>query len=649
MLKKYNTLIDLFSDQKNKPGRINFIDVNSNEESITFAEFWRNATFCLGHLQSKGIKPGEELVICTKSNMKFLTTFWAAILGGIIPVPLAVGISNEHRNKILKIITSLKNPNLVTDAKVKERLKIFIDTDEPNFDNKYIIDNAIIDYSHTAKGDLFPAKVDDIAFVQYSSGSTSDPKGVVLTHQNLTSNIYAIGEGLNLQIDDVGLSWMPLTHDMGLIGTHMTLFSAGLEHHIMDTDLFIRRPLLWLTKTNEYRASILTSPNFGYKHFLKAFKRKSLEKLDLSCVRLLINGAESISVTICNEFLVAMKEFNLSASAMFPVYGLAEATLGVSFPEAGKHFEFVNLDRRSLNIGAQCEQSLIKNDTNSISFVKHGSAIRDCNYKITDNENNELPSEYIGNIKIKGLNVTQSIYQDAKKTIALKENDGWVDTGDCGVIIDNQLIITGRKKEIVIVNGQNFYPQDIENIIIRGGNFDLGKIVASGAINNLTGIDELLVFVLYKSDLSTFRKIADQIRRIVSQEIGLEIDHVIPVKKIPKTTSGKLQRLSLAHQYMRGDFDELLIDKLSKSPIDTKDISDDVLKQLIIITNEHAKEFTIKSDDNLFEVGISSLTLTEIMMAIEEIYPSIVDIEDVFEHPDLNKLSSFIKNKIKNN
>ena len=649
MLKKYNTLIDLLSDQKIKSGFINFIDINSNEESITFEEFWSKARYCLGHLQSQDIKPGDELIICTKSNIKFLTTFWAAIIGGIIPVPLAVGISNEHRSKILKILTSLKNPNLVTDGKVNERLKIFIETEGSYLNCKSIIDRAIIEHESTIEGDIYEAKRDDIAFIQYSSGSTSDPKGVVLTHKNLTSNIYAIGEGLNLQSDDIGLSWMPLTHDMGLIGTHMTLFSAGLNHHIMDTDLFIRRPLLWLAKTNEYRASILTSPNFGYKHFLKVFKRKSTEELDLSCVRLLINGAESISVAICNEFLDAMKNFNLDATAMFPVYGLAEATLGVSFPEAGRHFEFIDLDRRFLNTGIQCKKSIHKNDSNSVSFVKHGLAIRDCTYKITDNENNNLPNEFIGNIKIKGLNVTQSIYLDTNKTKELLDDDGWMDTGDCGAIVDNQLIITGRKKEIVIVNGQNYYPQDLEDIIIRGGNFDLGKVVACGAINTISGMDELLVFVLYKSDLSIFRKIADQIRRIISQEIGLEIDHVIPIKRIPKTTSGKLQRLKLAKQYLNSEFNEVLITKYKEMPKEIGIVDDDVLKQLLIITNEHAKEFTIKSGDNLFEVGISSLTLTEIMMAIEELYPNMVDIEDVFEHPDLDKLSLFIKHKIKNN
>ena len=643
-LKKYHTLIDLFFDQKNKLGHINFIDVNSTEQSISFNDFCEKAEYCLGYLQSKGMKPGDELIICTKSNVKFLVTFWAAILGGIIPIPLAVGISNEHRSKILKIIFNLRNPNLVTDEKVKERLKIFIKTEAMHLDCKPIIDNAITDYATADKGVIHNISNEDIAFVQYSSGSTSEPRGVVLTHANLTSNIFAIAEGLELTSNDIGLSWMPLTHDMGLIGTHMTLLSAGLDHHIMDTDLFIRRPLLWLTKVNEYRASILTSPNFGYKHFLKVFKRKPLENLDLSCVRMLINGAESISVAICDEFLTTMKNFNLKAESMFPVYGLAEATLGVCFPKAGNHFEYINLDRQFLNHGEQCKRTA--NDDNAVSFVKHGVAIRDCNFRITDKNNNLLPDEYVGNIQAKGLNIAQSIYRDIRKTKELKNNDGWLDTGDCGAIIDGQLIITGRKKEIIIVNGQNYYPQDIEETIIRGGNFDLGKIIACGVINQNSGTDELLIFVLYKSDLSVFRKIAEQIRRIISQEIGLEINHVIPIKRIPKTTSGKLQRLKLAHNYTQGEFNDVLINAPIEISLTSNSNNKSILDQLLLITNEYAKEFTIKSNDNLFEVGISSLTLAEIMMAIEEIYPGIVDIENVFDHPTLDDLSIFINKKI---
>ncbi|MEC8956653.1 MAG: non-ribosomal peptide synthetase [Pseudomonadota bacterium] len=644
MHKQHKTLTELFTSQIEKDGYIRFIDAKSNERSIRFADFGEEVLNCLGYLQGQNLKPGDELVINTRSNFKFLVTLWASLLGGIIPVPLAVGISNEHRNKLLKIITHLKEPRLMTDHNVKERLNTFIETNNNYSTIKSIVNNCLTEYEINKHGIVHNSGADDIAFVQYSSGSTSSPKGVVLSHNNLTSNIAAIAEGLKLKSDDIGISWMPLTHDMGLIGTHMTLFSKGLSQIVMDTELFIRRPSMWLKKTSEYRASILTSPNFGYKHFLSMDKRKPIKGIDLTCVRLLINGAESISVSLCNEFLEKMKTFGLKKESMFPVYGLAEATLGVSFPEADRPFEYVNIKRETLNIGDKC--TITSPSKESVPFAMHGKAINDCSYKIVNNEEQELPDNHIGHIFVKGTNVTKSIYMNKQATKAIFNKEGWLKTGDCGAVVNGQLIITGREKEIIIINGQNYYPHDIEEVITTTGNFTLGKIVACGALNRKTTNDELIVFVLYKSDLSVFKKIAEEIRRIVIQQLGIEINHLIPIKKIPKTTSGKIQRTQLSQQYVNGEFEHLLQKKEKVLPL-TKNDKDTILNQLVSITNEFSKEFTVNQNDNLFEVGISSLTLTEIMMAIEEIYPDTIELEDVFENPTLKDLSVFRKNKNK--
>ena len=175
---KYKTLVDLFCAQKKVPGSINFIDVNSNEKCISFSEFWILVIRCLGYLQSINIGPGDEIVICTKSNEKFLIVFWAAILGGIIPIPLAVGINKDHRKKILTIANNLSNPTLITDQKVKERLDIFNETEGEFPQLKDFIESAITDYSSDIDGKLHEVQSTNIAFIQYSSGSTSEPKGV---------------------------------------------------------------------------------------------------------------------------------------------------------------------------------------------------------------------------------------------------------------------------------------------------------------------------------------------------------------------------------------------------------------------------------------------------------------------------------------
>lgn len=642
MLKKYNTLNDLFIDQINKEGYIRFINSKSEEEELSFSEFGANIKKCLGLFQNLGFKSDDEIVINTKSNIKFLECFWAAILGGMIPVPIAVGVGEEHRKKLFKVLLQLKKPKLITDDNVHSRLVSLLKTKDQYISLTDVVSESLVDIEFQDSGEIKENDPEDVAFIQYSSGSTSDPKGIVLTHKNLTTNIYAIAEGLDLCENDIGMNWMPLTHDMGLIGTHMTLFSYGLSQIIMDTELFIRKPSLWLDKTSEARASILTSPNFGYKHLLRAHKRKKIKDIDLSCVRLLINGAESISVTLCNEFLNEMSVFQLKEESMFPVYGLAEATLGVSFPKTGEKFKYINLDREALKNNNTCEES--DDEKNSIPYVMHGRALRDCEYKIVDDVGKSLPEKIIGNIKIRGANVTKEIYQDVNTINEIIDSDGWLSTGDCGALINNNLIITGRKKEIIIINGQNYYPNDIENIIIQAGNFDLGKIVACGAINKSTQNDQLIVFVLYKSDLKIFKSIAEEIRRIVIQQLKLEIDHVIPIKKIPKTTSGKIQRIKLSLDYQDGMFSDYLIDNQVNNKVNNN--NDDVLRSLLEISNQYSKEFIIKENDNLFDVGISSLTLTEIMMEIEEIYPETIDLDTAFDNPTLKQISQIIKKNL---
>ena len=641
MQKKYKTLNDLFHDQAEKNGYIRFVEVKSIEHERQFDEFADEVYKCLGFFQNHGIKIKDEVVINTKSNHKFLIAFWAAILGGMIPIPVAVGVGDEHKRKLLKILNRLKNPTLITDDKVQERLVSFIESNDEHTDLIDSIENSVINIESSQNGQIYTSREEDIAFIQYSSGSTSEPKGITLTHKNLVTNISAIAKGLNLQSSDIGISWMPLTHDMGLIGTHMTLFSYGLSQIIMDTDLFIKKPLMWLQQTSKYRASILTSPNFGYKHLLKIHERRPLKDIDLSSVRLLINGAESISVSLCNEFLEKMKVFGLKKETMFPVYGLAEATLGVSFPETGKVFDFINLDRKSLINEGLCIESKSKN--NKFLFMMHGKPIEDCDYRIVDDNGEEVPDNNVGNIVIKGDNVTKSIYQDKELSKNLYDKDGWLETGDCGAICNDQLIITGRKKELIIVNGQNYFPNDIEDVIIRGGSFDLGKIVAVGAINPEDTNDQLVVFVLYRSDLNTFKSIAEEIRRIVIQHLGIEIDYVIPIKKIPKTTSGKIQRTILSNNFIDGIYNDYI--STTRRNAKTTDSPSDYLETLIAITNDYSKEFEIKENDNLFEVGISSLTLSEIMMAIDEIYPDKINLDDIFDNPTLKELSKLLQTR----
>ena len=644
-MKLYDTMTDLLADARGKDRHIRFIDGEHDESTVSFAELWERAVALLGSLQARGMQPGDELVIFSTSNESFVVAFWAAILGGIVPVPVAVGISDEHRFKLFRIITQLHRGTLFTELGLLERLLDFSQQRELP-DVTAILESRTVLISDVSPGDhgeLARITPDDRVFIQYSSGSTSDPKGVCLTHRNLCTNIRAIIEATHWMEDDQSLSWMPLTHDMGLIGYHLSVMAAGMNHAVMDTGVFVRRPLLWMSKTHELRATQLCSPNFGYKHFLKLFERKGLpEGTDLSCVKLILNGAEPISWDLCEDFLTQLAPFGLKHSVMFPVYGLAEATVGVSLGNPGDEPSRITVDRHSLRIG-EAFADATPGEPDAVSFVKVGSAIRDVDIRIADDQDAILDAGKVGHIQLLGGSVTERIYGDDEATQSLFTDDGWLRTGDCGVFVDNQLVITGRLKDIIIVNGQNYHPHDIEEIVAEIDELDLGKVVIAGATPSGGATEELLAFILYRQDLEAFSPLADKVRTIVGEHVGLEVDHVIPISRIPKTTSGKVQRAHLLRDYLDGEFNSLLAD-LSPTNASADEVDDDSLvAELELICREFSKERKIGPDDNLFEVGVSSLTLTEIVLAIDERYPGKLDISDLFDYPTLREVAAFLR------
>ena len=643
-MKLYDTLAEILEEGREKNRQIVLIDGESDESRISFADLWDRAHILLGSMQERGIQAGDEIVIFTKSNESFLVAFWAAILGGIVPVPVAVGISDAHRLKLFRILSQLHNYTLYTNQALLDRLLEFSDSEDLPDVRKSLETNTFLesDIDSRSAGELARLNPNDLAFVQYSSGSTSEPKGICLTHRNLITNMRASIERLEWNENDKSLSWMPLTHDMGLIGYHLTPFAAGMNQTVMDTNLFVRRPLLWLSKASELRITQLCSPNFGYKHFLKLFKRKGMKNLDLSAVKLIANGAEPISYELCEEFLSTLAPYGLRRSAMLPVYGLAEATVGVTYTKPGLDYSRITVNRHSLQIASTYEPC-DPQDANSISFVKVGTPLRDCDVRITNDTDRPLADGFIGNIHIRGDNVTEGLYHNDEEQAKMYTEDGWLRTGDCGVIVDDELVITGRSKDIMIVNGQNYYPHDIEEIAARADGLELGKIVVAGVNTRKSQTEELLVFILYRKNPDAFTYLAEQVREIIGSQVGIKIDHIIPVSRIPKTTSGKIQRAQLVNAYLDGEFDSLLSKATPEMPTNEAVGDDLVVAQLSAICREFAGDRIITADDNLFEIGISSLTLTEIVLALDEHYPGKIDINDFFDYPTIRELAEYIR------
>ena len=661
----FKTLTEALDNNASTACAINYLGSNNKESRVTFSELKSRALGILFNLQKHNIRPGEQLIIHSDNNELFLDGFWAGLYGGIIPVPVSTATNDEHRYKLLRIFNKLESPWLYTDSETLNKILAFCKdnnlTEEASLlRSKSILIDEIDDISQL--GEPYAVKPDDIAFIQFSSGSTSEPKGVVLTHKNIMTNIHAIITAAEFTQADTFFGWMPLTHDLGMIGFHLTPLVFGIDHTIMETNVFVRRPLLWLIAVSQKQATILCSPNFGYKHFLKVFDKKGMEQIDLSHVRLIFNGAEPISIEICEQFLTAMAVYGLKPNAMYPVYGLAEASLVVSFPKPADEIESIKLNREHLAIGDKVKTSSIA--AQSVEFVLTGKPINDCLVRISDESNNVLANNTVGRIQIKGDNVTRGYYLEDKINQEIISQDGWLDTGDLGAFVSidsnnadtgssDQLIITGRMKDIIFVNGLNFYSHDLENILHTLDDLELGKVVATGARKATSLEDEVIIFILYRGEIEAFIPLAKTARKIINEATGIEVHQVIPVKRIPKTTSGKVQRHLLNKEYISGNYDSLIkeISTIMNTESDAKantttQTGSNLDNQILDICNSVVEDKTISLDDNLFEIGISSLALAEIHEGIDEAFPGKVDIADLFDNPTVRELSSFLQKAI---
>ena len=645
------TLTELLEANRSHRGKITYLEGEHEARDLGYEELHARALGILHHLQRLGARRGDKLILFLASNEQFIDVFWAAVLGGIVPVPVALGISDEHRHKLLRIARKLGTPFLYTERRSLDRIGAFAgqvgeaDTFERLRSRTFLVDE-LDDISRA--GEPHRPRPEEVAFIQFSSGSTSEPKGVVLTHGNIMANLRGATEAAGFSHQDVSLSWMPLTHDMGLIGFHLVMFYNQAHAHLMPTELFIRRPLLWLSLASRVRASILCSPNFGYKHYLKVLGERPIEGLDLSSVRFIFNGAEPISVELCEEFLDRLAPAQLARNAMYPVYGLAEASLAVSFPPPGAPIRAIALNRHRLGVGSPVE--LVEAGTrDAVRLVCEGRAIPYCELRLADDEDRPLPEGRIGNLHIRGDNVTGGYLDAPEVNAGAFTADGWLRTGDLALIHEGGLYVCGRAKEIIFVNGQNYYPHDLEAITQRIEGLELGKVVAAGARPPGAEVEQLVLFILHRGSIEDFLPLATRAARLLNEQTGLEVAEVVPVKRIPKTTSGKIQRHLLEQSYVDGEFDEELktlaaLREAQRAP-ETASRSE-IEEKLRTICDTALGGRRVDVNDNLFELGASSLKLIEIHEQIDREYPGQVDLTELFDFPTIAELARHLENKL---
>ncbi|MGC2526505.1 MAG: AMP-binding protein, partial [Candidatus Acidiferrum sp.] len=408
-------------------------------------------------------------------------------------------------------------------------------------------------------------KSSDIALLQYTSGSTGDPKGVVLTHANLLANIRAIGEALELGPSDLGVSWLPLYHDMGLIGAWLTLLHFGIPLAVMSPLAFLTRPERWLKAFQKYGGTISAAPNFAYELCVRKIADKDIQGLDLSAVRAVLNGAEPVNPDTLNRFADRFAPYGFRREAQLPVYGLAEASLAVTIPPLNRGPLIDRIERETFTAGGRAVPAPA-DDASAIAFVSSGKPLPRHDVRIVDAGGNEVGDRTEGFLWFRGPSATSGYYQNAEATEQLlpmgpasREGEfAWVNSGDRAYRADGEIYVTGRVKDIIIKGGRNLYPHEVEELAARAEGIRKGCIVAFGLKDEASGTEKLIVVAESRErEASRRATMTAAVTEQVSQGLGMPPDKVelIPPGSIPKTSSGKLRREETKQLYLAGKLD----------------------------------------------------------------------------------------------
>lgn len=625
-----NLVSALLSAAKSNSSGITFVPAGGEEQHVSYANLYEQAMRVLGALQQQGIGAGDEVVIRVADNRKLLCVFWSCMLGGMVPVPLSAENYPAHKLRILKLWKYLRNAYWIGEQQDLESVRAAAAAAGAGHSfselaARFTPVDALL--QSNAQGAMATVTEDDIAYVQFSSGSTGDPKGVCLTHRNLLFNVQDIIRSLGITGNDVLLSWMPLTHDMGFIGFHLTGLFMNIHAVSMPAALFVKRPLLWMDKAHQHRCSVLYSPNFGLHYFSKALERSGQMDWDLSCVRLVVNGAEPIDVALCRQFSKRLEQYGFSQTAVTSAYGLAEASVAVSVMPLQTPVEVCFVHRDYLSMGDEI-QLLDKADADAAGFADVGYPVSTCRVRICDAQDRELHERFIGQVQIKGPNVTAGYYNNDEATAKVFTADGWLKTGDLGFFQNGRLVITGRLKDIIIINGQNYYPTDIEQLIINAGVAETGSVAACGVRRQM---EQLVIFILHKGSNEAFAAIETGVKHVVFSALGISVDKVIALKKIPKTTSGKIQRYFLAEQYQNGEFN----DAAEPNPVQEAVLA---IEQLLGLVRELTGRADIQATTRLADMGMNSFLAVQLINRVEQLTGKSIPVPAIFNSNDLASL-----------
>lgn len=530
-------------------------------DALSYRALYGEALAAAGGLVECGAAPGDRVALMLPTSREFFVAFFAILFAGGVPVPIyppfRLAQIEDHLRRQAGILNNAGTVALIASLEIMTIGQLLLGL-VPTLRSLATVENLRKAQPLRAP---FPAGPETLALVQYTSGSTGDPKGVTLTHANLLANIRAMGAVLKASSSDRVASWLPLYHDMGLIGCWLGSLYYGAPVLVMSPLAFLSDPTRWLWAIDRHRATISAAPNFAFEFCLKSADPGRIEGLDLSSLRALLNGAEPVSPSTMTRFIEKFAAYGFRREMLAPVYGLAENSVGLAFPPLGRGPIVERIDRRALDREGIARLAGA-DDKNPLLLVACGQPLPHHEIRVIDASGFEAPERHEGRLQFRGPSATKGYFRNPEKTRALFDGD-WLDTGDRGYIAGGDVFITGRVKDVIIRGGRNIYPQELEEAVGALDGARKGCVAAFQALDPQTGSERLIVIAETRSrDPAARERLRKAIVETAQALLDLPPDDVVlaPPHAIPKTSSGKIRRAAARALYEAGALEGARVD-----------------------------------------------------------------------------------------
>ncbi len=550
------TLLDMLDWQvqhhDSRPYVLLYGDDDTPEE-ITFGKLRHGAAEIAAGLQAKELQQGDTVAIMLPTCAEYLYTFMGVLMAGGIPVPIYPPVRpnqiEDHLRRHMGILNNAQTRAMITVSEARA-VALLLRAQVPSL-REIATPGELRKYGDAPRTP--PLRSSDIAFLQYTSGSTGTPKGVVLTHANLLANIRARGEAGRVDSTDVFVSWLPLYHDMGLIGAVFGSMYHASVLVLMSPLAFLNRPERWLWAVHRHRGTISPAPNFAYELCLRRISEERLEGLDLGSWRFAPNGAEPVSVETVRQFHERFEPYGLRPGTVAPVYGLAESSVGLAFSPPGRTALSDLVRREPLMRNGRAEPAQ-PDDPDTIRIVACGQPLPRHEVRIVDERGRELGERQEGRLQFRGPSTTSGYYRNPEETQKLFDGE-WVNSGDRAYIAEGDIYLTGREKDVIIRAGRNLYPYQLEEAVGNLEGIRKGCVAVFGTRDERSGTERLVVLAeTRESEEAVRERLREEIKVLTMNLVGADPEEVLlaPPQTVLKTSSGKLRRPATRELYERG-------------------------------------------------------------------------------------------------